>query len=304
MAMFRMILSVMFAVYVASAGPAFAQTPQDVPALKFEEPAVTVLSTGSGPKRPLRYKAAAGSKERIDLRMEASMSMAMEGMGELNDDAPTPITMTMDIDVTNVAANGDITSTFTFVDASMEGPGLPPGTFDAIRGVTGTITMSDRGLVRAMSFEGAKGLNPMIDQLMSSSGLDRMSPPLPEEPLGVGAKWEVTQAVESGGMRIDQQSTYEITAMDAASVTMAMTVRQSAASQALTPPGMPPGVQTTLMSMDGTGTGRMTLADGSLVPRTDMSIDSQMTMDVSAEGQSMRMSMRTAMKMTMAVAKR
>jgi hypothetical protein len=144
----------------------------------------------------------------------------------------------------------------------------------------------------------------MISQMMSSSGIDRMSAPLPEEPLGVGAKWEVAQAVETGGMRLDQKATYEITAMDATSATMALTLDQRAENQTLTPPGMPPGAGATLVSMAGTGTGRLTIADNTVTPLSDMTIKSEMTMDVGAEGQTMRMSTRTDMKMSMARGKR
>lgn len=299
--MIRTLLSAVLALCVAAA-PAFAQTPQDVPSVKFEQPTVTVLSTGSGPKRPLRYKALSGTKERLDLTMLMSMAMDM-GSGEQKMDAP-PMRMALDMDVTNVAANGDITYTFTFVEASMDGPGLPAGAFDAIKGLKGTATMSNRGFVRAMAFDEAAGVNPMIGQLMSSSGIDRMSAPLPEEPLGVGAKWDVAQSVESGGMRLDQKTIFEITAMDATSATMAVTLDQRAANQTLTPPGMPSGAEATLVSMAGTGTGRITIADGSVTPLSDMTIKSAMTMDVGAEGQNMRMSTRTDMKMSMTRGKR
>ncbi|HUF25020.1 MAG TPA: hypothetical protein VMN81_12890 [Vicinamibacterales bacterium] len=300
--MCRTLLSAALALCVA-APPAFAQTPQEVPSLKVEQPAVTVLSTGSGPKRLLRYKVPADTKDRIDMTMHISMSMDVLGMGEQRMDAP-PMKLGLDVDVTNVAENGDITYVFTFVEASMDGPGLPADALDLIKGLTGTATMSDRGFVRAMAFDKAKGANPMFDQFMSASGIDRMSAPLPEEPLGVGAKWEVAQVVESGGIRLDQKATYEITAMDATSATMALTVDQRAANQTLTPPGMPPGAEATLVSMAGAGTGRMTFADGDVAPLGDLTLKSQMTMDMAAEGESMRMSMGTDMKMTMARGKR
>ncbi|HEX6323575.1 MAG TPA: hypothetical protein VFZ36_07610 [Vicinamibacterales bacterium] len=301
--MLRWFLSAVVAVSVAPAVPVFAQTPQDVPAVKFEPPTVTVRSTGTGPKRPLRYKVAAGSKERIDITMTMSMAMAMEGADEQSMDVP-PVRMALDMDVTDVAANGDITYAFTFVEASIDGPGFPPGLLDQLKGAKGTATSSDRGFLKAMAFEVAQGVNPVLDQLMSSSGIERMSAPLPDEPLGVGAKWDVRQPVESGGMRLDQTTTYEITAMDAASVTMAVTMEQRAANQALTPPGMPPGAEATLVSMEGTGNGRITLADGSMIPLSDLAINGRMTMDVGAEGQNMRMSTRTRMQVTIARGKR
>jgi hypothetical protein len=295
--MFRTLLSAVLALCVA-APAALAQTPQEAPAVKFEAPVITVHSTGSGPKRPLRYKVLSGTKERVEMTMTMSMAMDM-GSGEQQVDPP-PLRMALDMDVTNVAANGDITYTFTFVEASMDGPGLPPGAFDAIKGLKGTATISDRGFLRAMAFDAAAGVNPMVGQLMSSSGIERMSAPLPEEPLGVGAKWDVAQSVETGGMRLDQKTTYEITAMDATSVTLALTLDQRAENQTLSAPGMPPGAEATLVSMAGTGTGRLTIADNSVTPLSDMTIKSAMTMDVGAEGQKMRMSTRTDMKMTMA----
>lgn len=287
--------------FAALAVPAPAQTPgQAMPSVSpVEPPVLKVHSTGSGAKRLLRYKAAAGAKDRLDLTLQMSISMAMEGMDSQSMDAP-PISMSVDLDVVEQKPGGDLSVRMTFADAKMEGPGLPAGALDSIKGMSAVIAMSDRGIVKSMTLDPGKAANPLMSQLLSASGFDKLSVPLPEEAMGVGAKWDVTQKVSANGITLEQTSSYEIVSMDDTTAVFAVALTQTAGPQTVAPPGMPPSVQASLVSMDGTGRGRMSLIEGALTLYGDMSLESKMVMDMTAEGQAMRMSTATDMKMTLA----
>lgn len=281
---------------------AAAQTPAPA-AAPGSDAKITVITTGTGPKRALRYKAVAGSKERLDMTMKMSVEVALPGEGSQAMDTPA-VNMGMNIDITSVAPNGDIGLALVFTDVSMVGTGVPPGVLDPLKGLSAAMTMTPRGLVKEMKFDESKIVDPMMKQVLSSSGLDRLAAPMPEEEVGVGAKWVVEQALDANGIQMTQKSTFEVVAMDATSVTMTLALEQSAAEQRVSPPGMPAAVVATIVDMKGAGTGQMMLIDGVMALIGEMQLKSNVTMDISAEGQQQRMTSTTGMKMTIARGKR
>ena len=264
-------------------------------------PAITVLSTGTGPKRAVRYRSAAGARDRIELSMQMTIDVDVPEIGPQHLEPP-PIRIVMDIDVDDVAANGDITSRMEMVSASMDGPAMPNGVLDMLKGLSGAMVISDRGLVKSMQLDTSRIASPVVQQVMSSMGFDRLATPMPEEAVGVGAKWEVVQAISANNMETNQKSTYELVAMDATSMTFDVTVEQSAAPQKMVLPGAP--MEASLVSMTGNGSGRMTLPDGALALFGDMTIASRVVIDVVLEGTSQRMSTDTGLTMSIARGKR
>ena len=78
MDMLRRFAAVSVAV-LALVAPALAQTPAAPPAVTKTD--VKVLSTGSGPKRTLRYSVPAGTKDRIDMTMQMAVTVDIPGVG-------------------------------------------------------------------------------------------------------------------------------------------------------------------------------------------------------------------------------
>ena len=235
------------------------------------------------------------------MTMQMLMAVEMAGKTMPSVDMP-PLKMIVDIEVLPNAPNGDLSFIFTFAEVSMEGSLVPSGTFDAIKGLTAAVAINDRGVVSNMKFATEKITDPTIRQLLSASGIEKLSAPLPIEPIGVGGKWEVTQPLEVGGMKSVQKSIYEIVSIDATGATMTVSLEQSAAAQKVQSPA--PGADVSLISMTGTGKGRVVLTAGQAVPYGNVDISSKAVMDISAEGQTQRMATDTKMKMTIAKGKR
>lgn len=290
---FAAILTLSLTLMAAAQTPPAAAPP--AAAAQAAPPAITVLSTGTGPKRAVRYRAAAGARDRIEMSMQMSIDVDVPEIGPQHFEPP-PVRIVMDIDVDDVAANGDITSSMEMVSASMEGAGMPPGMLDMLKGLSGVLVISDRGLVRSMQLDTSRIANPAVEQVLSSMGFDRLATPMPEQAVGVGAKWEVVQTIDANNMQTNQKSSYELVAMDATSMTFDVTVEQSAAPQKMALPGVP--MEASLVSMAGEGRGRMTLPDGALALFGDMTITSRVVMDVVAEGISRRMSTTTGLTMS------
>ena len=284
---------------LAFAVPAFAQTPAPAAAAPITRIDVKVLSTGTGPKRPLRYTVAPGTKDRIDMTMQMGVSVEMPGMGAQEMAGPA-MKMGIDVDVASVAPNGDINFTQKISEATMDGPGMPAGMLDSIKGLAIAMVVDSRGLVKTMNIDDSKLGDPALKQVLASAGLDRLSTPLPEEPVGLGAKWQVSQSLETQGIKLDQLSEFEVVAMDDKSATLALTLTQTAPPQTVSPPGMPAGVEASIAGMNGTGTGKLVLTPGTLVMTGDMNVKSNITMDINMQGQSQRMTTSTDMKMSIA----
>lgn len=285
-------------VCLAFARPAFAQA-----GVQGDPPVVRLLSAGEGEKRPLRYKLTKGVKETIDLTMDMSISMDVPGVGPQSIDAP-PIRMSMDVAVDEVAANGDIVMSMVITAASMEGGPFPTGALDALKGLSAVMTMTDRGLIKAVKFDESKIANPSLAQLLQSSGFDRLSAPLPEEPIGAGARWEVIQRIDANGMSMDQKAIYEVLEIAPGRAMLGVTIEQSAGAQAVNAPAMPPEMQATIVDMKGGGKGRLALNDGSITLYGEMEMFSDITMDMQMGGQTQRMTTSTEVKLTLGQGKK
>ena len=56
------------------------------------------------------------------------------------------------------------------------------------------------------------GVTGQMRQLVEGfqNSAEQMATPLPEEPVGVGGKWSVTQSLELNGMKLQQTATYTV----------------------------------------------------------------------------------------------
>jgi hypothetical protein len=114
-----------------------------------------------------------------------------------------------------------------------------------------------------------------------SSAMQNLSMPLPEEPVG---RWEVRQAMSSGGLQSFTKTAFEITALDGRTMTLKSTIDQTAPSQAVTNPAPPPGADMHLQKMTGTGNGTITLHVDGLVPTSDTTMQNNTMMPIRMGG--------------------
>jgi hypothetical protein len=254
---------------------------------------ITMLSPGAEPRKPLRYVVAKDYKGHMDMDMTMSMAMSMAGQSMPPMALPT-MRIGADMAVTAVGATGDITYSLAFsgmdlVTAQGQAPDPNMAAMFAplseeFKKISGTATVTNRGVTRESKLDISKITNPALTQTMGSvtNSLNSMSTPFPEEAVGLGAKWEVRQAMDSGGVTIFQKVTCELTAYDGKSVTLKMTLEQTAPSQPVKNPSMP-GMDMMLDSMTGSGSGTMTTAFDSLVPSSDMTMKSAMSMSMSGQ---------------------
>jgi hypothetical protein len=168
---------------------------------------VKLLEAGAEPRTAIRIHPAVGTKQTLVLTMKVGMDMSAMGKGAPAMDIPAIVT-TMLVEVKSVAPNGEISYLDTYEDVPVDasGPNTMPAIADAMkktlggmRGMTGTGQMTDRGLIQSLQMKLPPGADPQVSQMMSQmkDSFSSSSTPFPDEPVGVGAKWEYKTKLKS-----------------------------------------------------------------------------------------------------------
>jgi hypothetical protein len=255
------------------------------------QPIVTLQSTGAEPRRALRYVFTKGQQENMSLDTSMGMTMDMAGMSMPAIQLPT-MHMVAKASVTDVSPTGDASLAISFTDVSLvNDPNADPtlaGMLQAgladVKSLASTSVVSTRGFIKESKMDLSHLTNPQMAQMVGamSSSMNSMAMPMPEEPVGVGAKWTVRQALPSSGLSVFQDVQVEITAVDAQSCTLAIKTSQIAPPQPVQNPGLPAGVQATLDHFEGSGSGTMAVHFSSIVPTSSMTAKNSTTMSVDA----------------------
>lgn len=263
---------------------------------------VKLLDAGGEPRTALRLHPSAGDQQTLTMTMKMDMNMVVAGKSTPAVNIP-PMAMTMVVNVKSVAPNGDISYGVTYDDITVatDTNTLPAvaaamkSALAGIKGMSGTGKLSSQGIHLGMQMKLPPNANPQMTQIMdqmkdsfSSSAL-----PLPEEAVGVGAKWEYKTKLKSQGMTIDQTITSELVSIDGDHATLRNTILQSAANQKVQNPAMP-GLKVDLAKLTGTGTGTSTLDLSKLLPVSatlDEKTETSMAINMGQQKQNMDMTM-------------
>jgi hypothetical protein len=207
------------------------------------------------------------------------MGMSMDmSMG----DSPLPKTpipkmvIKMDLNVQKVDPSGDIYYNFAYGDIkAIADKETPPEMLAAMQkslksliGIQGNIVINSSGLVKSKNLILPKTVEPMLKETLEqfNTSMDRVSTQLPSGMLGVGAKWQVNDSIQSGGIKFNQSSTYEIVEINETGMTVQNKITQSALPQDLKLPNLGKNVKTKLTALNSTGEGQYRVRFDSLLP--------------------------------------
>ncbi len=272
------------------------------------DPTVKLLEAGQGKKSELRLAPTVGTKSSSTMTMDMSMEMAFGGQ-TMPAQAVPQMLFAIETEVNEVRKD-EFTFTFKYAKADIgESTSLPPQAVESMRevikqleGLEGHSTMTTRGFVKDGSFVPAEGAGPEIQEMAANmeKQLNQLAAPLPAEPVGVGAKWQVDSVVTDNGMKIDQTAVYTLQRREGNRVELAVAITQSAKDQTVkTPQG---DAKLSTLSTSGTGTSSLDLT--LLLPieaKSDTQSDVSMNMDMG--GSPVAMDMKTAIDMTISTAK-
>jgi hypothetical protein len=129
--------------------------------------------------------------------------------------------------------------------------------------------------------------NPAVDGTLSqmTQSFESMIAAFPEEPIGIGARWEVVSRFASSGTELLQWSTFQLKERDEKGATLGLEVAQAAAKPEMTPPGAPPGFSAKVIDFASNGKGETYVDFTSPAPRkANVAIDSKMALELGQAG--------------------
>lgn len=269
---------------------------------------IKLLDPGAEPRKVLRLHPKTGDKESMVITMKIGMVITAGDLPEQPVKLPT-LKLAMDVSVNDISTNGDISYNIMTSDASVvEEPDIVAQVAEAMKnaaagmkGIGGKGTLSSRGVNLSSDIKTPEGadqqVNQFVDQMKET--MLHVSVPLPEEPVGAGAKWEVKMPVKSQGIGLSQTATYQLVSMDGERGTAKTTITQTAARQKIDNP-MVPGSKLDLTKMTGNGRSEVTFDLARILPpEASMEFHSEMmtTMTTSNAGQRQKMEMKMDMNL-------
>lgn len=263
-----------------------AEQPQ--PTMRISPAKLELLDPGTGDRQPLRLRLRAGDRQQVVLSMKANMQIGFGG-------SPTPINSSTEvraasnITINRADANGNVAYTLRYSKVEIiPPPGTPPAaqqainaTASQIQSISLRVSGNSRGQLSDVNVSANRPLEPGLQAMLSqlSESVRNSNIEFPADPVGVGARWKVTMQMESNGLRIDQQATYEITEMSPDRVVFAVTAEQTAPTQKILVPGLNPDQAPSLRSYRATGAGRVEMQLNRPVP-TQSNIDMKLRSEI------------------------
>ena len=231
---------------------AAAQSPDDF----RDATTIDLLSRGAKPRDRLRLASAAGSTSVGTMRQDVATKQTVSGLEQ----PATPVTVTADLrtSVTSVDHDGVRTISFVYENAS-----LPE-----LNGVGGSYVVTDRGFTSNGKFTYPPGTDTATQDALQQleSQISALSTPFPFAPVGVGARWKVTQHPVADGLTSTQVVVYTLIERDDNRIVLRSKLRQSAPTQTINATGLPADATATLVASEGGGAGDLHLDLNQVVP--------------------------------------
>jgi hypothetical protein len=253
-----------------------AAAPRPTLQRSLEAPAkIELLTAGAEPRRELKFRPAANSQQTMTMTMGMSMDMMM-GNSPMTKMPIPKMVMKMDLKVGQVDPSGDIHYNFAYSDIkAIADKETPPAMLAAIQkslksliGIQGNMVISSSGQVKSKNLILPKTVEPMMRETLEqfNTSMDRFSTQLPSGMLGLGAKWQINNSLKSGGIKLNQSSTYEIVEINEMGMTVQSKMTQSSPPQDLQLPSVGKNVKAKLTSLASKGEGKYLIRFDSLLP--------------------------------------
>jgi len=222
---------------------------------------VMLLDAGAEPRSPLRYKIAEGTVTK------SNMDFTMATLARTRDAAAMSVVPGVRLHIVSgptTTTDGGVKFDVNITKAEAAVPrGVDPEVAADLRqsasildDVGGTIVMDDRGMVlsaelndRAKSPDIPVRLLTMV--INARTTLSRVL--LPEEPVGLGGRWEARKDIELYGFKISQVDTYTLVDRVGDEIKLNVTVTQNAVPQTVSFPEQGLSIQVQQMTANANG---------------------------------------------------
>jgi hypothetical protein len=139
---------------------------------------------------------------------------------------------------------------------------------DTLKGLGMGYWVTPKGHVHDVKLDIPASAPPAAQQLMSgmSQSFESMVTPLPQEQVGVGARWQVVSRLSSSGADLLQSAIYTLKSRNGARASLDVSVVQFAANDTIHTPQMPAGMTAKVKNFSSTGSGNSQLDLKSVSP--------------------------------------
>ncbi|MEM1425725.1 MAG: hypothetical protein AAGF75_04125 [Cyanobacteria bacterium P01_H01_bin.130] len=233
---------------------------------------VVLLDAGQGPKAPLRLSPEVGNQLQLGADLTMKVTMEMDGQAVPNPGFPS-VAMVLGMEVVDVNESGEITYNITYdsielgtaADFPEQARTMIDEVFQELKSLKLVLVGDNRGRVLNATVEAPDDLNPFLVQMLDSlsQSMKQVSAPLPEEAIGVGARWSITGSVTASGLTLEQTATYELVEREGDRFTVNMDVEQTAEPQTI---GASSAIAIELTDYSATGNGNLVMDVGYPLP--------------------------------------
>ncbi|MFC1530334.1 DUF6263 family protein [Gemmatimonadota bacterium] len=267
---------------------------------------IKVLVPGAEPFVELRHKFHPGQKEVVVMGLDMALKLDVSGT-VVNDMTLPTMELGMDVDSREITPEGNLRYEWVITVAkARDNPEIPYQVIDAIdQELLAMIGMSGWGVCSPSGELVEDGVNAISDPTDSQKEImenmqqqfNQIFFPLPEEPIGKGAMWQVTMPVQTDEMYFTQEFTYWLMDIDGDTGELQVTIKQTAEPQTMEIPGLAEGMTADLESMTSNGSGNIKYDLNNLVMEATMSLDMSMDFTVRQGNQSQRATQTLNLKM-------
>lgn len=242
---------------------------------------VKLLSPGKGKRAPLRMAPTAAGKQQVEWLMDAVISQAPTGQTAQTVTMPTVVLVGTG-EVTAVGADG-VATYRTVIDAidarAVPGQSIAPESIKSqVVSLTGMVvdgSVAPGGATGATTYVIEK---PVAETAGAIESLRLMLPtwvPLPTEPIGVGAQWEVSLPVELNGIATTHVTVYKLVSRTASTAVLSGVTKVQGANQNLQ--------DVEVSEISGQGTVSATLETGKLYPKLKRDVSTKVRLKQGSE---------------------
>jgi len=239
-----------------------------------------LLSPGAGARIPLRYQIPDGDRESFEMEIVLGVTAGM-GANHTFVESP-PIDFEVSMGPVHHRPDGRYRYEMKVRHVGLDLPeGTPPELAEALSTeiaqmgrIEGWLEVDDRGITRDVRGSRPTGVPPRTQTMLGNIRSALQSIPFPEEPVGIGARWQVERTVDLHTHDVDQVVTYELVDLTGTRGQLRITVEQTAEAQPLH--NLPGGAQARLDAYVGRGNGEAVFDLTSMTPLVGLTFQSAM----------------------------
>lgn len=240
-------------------------------------PIVRLIHAGREPLGDLRYVLREGVTQRVVLASEATTVIRTKG--EVFPPTRIPrTTIAWDMATAERSTLEEYRIELRLITAGIETRGAQEDEMaramapelTGMKGLTISYWASSKGLTRDIKVNLPLTTSVRAERRLAgmAQAFDFMVTPLPQEPVGIGATWQVLRRVSSRGMDLLQTSLFTLTSRTTDGAVLSVRVNQVAASNTVHAPEMPPNMVATLKNLSSVGVGTTQLKLTSVAPES------------------------------------